>query len=153
MKNSIDRNKRIHEKALKRAFNGTLKWMQSQVIKRATKELGIKRSALKGRWFMDASKRSLWFGLDSVSAHRTGKVRKNKKGVRAALDQYDGAFIMDPNLIMERVGRARLPIDVVTKEVKEQILEVIDDVKVLAKERFKVLYKKEVNYARNHEKY
>lgn len=153
MKKSIQRNNLIHEKALKRAFSGTLKWMRSQVAIRASKEIGIKRSAFKGRWFLNQSKRSLWIGLNPVAVHRTGKPTQNKRGVRAAKEQYDGAFIMEPGVVMERIGRARLPIDIVTKEVKDEILEVLDDVKVLARERFKILYKKEVNYARNHEKH
>jgi len=149
---AIKRDLKLGEIAYKRAFKKTLKWFQSQAIKEATTELGVKRSALKGRWFANVLKGSLWVGLNSLPVHRTGKPRQNKKGVRAGGNQYDGAFVMNDSLVMIRSTDRRLPIEVVSKEIKDDVQIAIYKLLPLSIARFKELYKQELNYARNHEK-
>lgn len=140
------------ELAYKRAFKKTLKWFQSNAIKAATKELGVRRSALKGRWFANVSENSLWVGLNPLPVHRYGKPRQNKRGVKSGGQQYDGAFVMNEKLVMIRTSKARLPIEVVTKEISDDVKTAIHRVRPLAIARFRELYKQELNYARKHEK-
>lgn len=149
---AVKANLKAGEIAYKRAFKKTLKWFQTQAIKKATSELGVKRSALKGRWFANVAEGSLWVGLNPIPVHRTGKPRQNKRGAKAGGIQYDGAFVMNDKLVMMRTSKARLPIEMVTREVSDDVQIAIHKVRPLAVARFKEIYKQELNYARKHEK-
>lgn len=144
------------EKAAKRAFRKTLKWLQSQVATYASKELGISRKAFKQRWFTDLASQTLWLGINPVLAHRAGRARQNKAGVKVSDHQFDGAFLaamsQGQSLVMRRVGRRRLPIEAEYIEVKDDVTIAFNKFKNLARSRFETVFKQELNYVRNHEK-
>ncbi len=157
MKVQIEQHGKQGQIAAKRAFRKTLKWLQGQVITYATKELGILRKSLKQRWFIDLATSTLWIGLNPVAAHRAGKARKTKTGVKVSSYDFEGAFIASMNsnndlLVMRRVGKHRLPIDKEFVEVDEEITLAFNKFKKLAVARFEVIFKQELNFVRNHEK-
>ncbi len=152
LREAVAEHGKLAEKAYKRAFSKTFKWLRTQAIKRATSYLGVRRSALKGRWFEDKVSKTLWLGLNPLPVHRTGKPRQNKKGVRVSGSQYDGAFIMNDKLVAQRIGRKLRPIELVTKEISDDVKIALHGLMPLATEKFKKTFKQELNYAINHEK-
>lgn len=157
MKVEIEQHGKQGQLVAKRAFRKTLKWLQGQVITHATKELGILRKALKERWFIDLAMSTLWMGLNPVSAHRIGKAKQTKTGVKVSSYNFDDSFIASMNsgdslLVMRRIGKRRLPIESEVVEVSEEITLAFNKYKKLAAARFKVIFKQELNFVRNHEK-
>lgn len=157
MKLQIEQHGKQGQLAAKRAFRKTLKWLRGQVITYATKELGILRKALNERWFIDLATSTLWMGLNPVAAHRAGKARQTKSGVKVSSYDFDGAFIASMNsgnnlLVMRRVGKRRLPIESEYVEVSEEVTLAFNKYKNLAAARFETIFKQELNFVRNHEK-
>ncbi len=157
MKVQIEQHGKQGQLAAKRAFRKTLKWLRGQVITYATKELGILRKALNERWFIDLATTTLWMGLNPVAAHRAGRARQTKTGVKVGSYDFDGAFVGSMNsnkslLVMSRIGKRRLPIEVEYVEVNEEVSLAFNKYKNLAAARFEIIFKQELNFVRNHEK-
>ena len=158
MQEAIQRHGEQGRIAAKRAFAKTLKWFRGQATRYASKELDIPRKALRSRWFMDNAAYTLWLGLNPVAAHLMGNARQTKTGVRASIYNFDGAFLAQMNgksdlLVMRRIGRRRLPISKEFVDISDKMTIVFNRFKRLAISRFEVIFKQELNYVRNHEKF
>ena len=139
------------ERAAARAINKTVKWVRTQALRQTAADLGISQKAVKDRFLINLArvnkkKASLWIGLNEISAHKLGKARKTKNGLRIRDREFAGAFQprkLKP--VFRRIGKARLPIEKVMVPIKSSET-IIHYLYARAKDQFMKIFERELNF-------
>ena len=138
--------------AARRAVLKCAKWTQGQASRATAKELRIAQKIVRQRLRLyskaDPLTRKVWLGLNSVAAHRFGRVQKNARGVRVGDRQFDGAFVIQRygGGVYRRKGRDRFPLELVRVPIDEEGGRALRLAAQAADERLMVLLRQELNY-------
>ena len=111
--------------AVSRALKKLVNWAAVKISRHFSVVANVPVRTIKARIYkrFDTNLRSarLWMGLSRVQAHYLGRVRQNRKGVRAGKHQIDGAFIANNRRGQTRVWQRSTdkssPIEYVYKDI------------------------------------
>lgn len=147
------------ERAQRRALRKLSTWLKRQVLRVAAAGSGIPQkwfqSAMRYYVTMTDSGISVWIGTNEIKAHRLGKVQWNRKmkGARVARRSWAGSWSWGRGktgpAVMYRTGASRLPLDVATVAIHNQVLGRLQSLQSEAAARFETLLRQELNYALN----
>lgn len=150
------------ERARRRALGKLSTWVQRQILREAATAAGVPQKIIKAllryRTTRTADVLKIWIGTNPLKAHHLGTVKWTRRmaGARAGRRLFAGAWSW-PNsrkmkgLIVQRTGDQRLPVEVVTVEVHQAVLNRIQAIQPAIDARFLTLLQQELNYALNHE--
>jgi len=91
-------HERAVSRAVKRAHRKLVRWLHRQVLRQLSRETGATQKTLKAyrrvSLKLDGLQGELWFGLNPLPLHETGRVSWSPKraGVRVRGRTYEGAF-------------------------------------------------------------
>ena len=125
----------LAKKNIKIAFKEATRWLKNEVQRYAVNRLNIPKSALKKRFITNSANQSLWFGLNSVSAHRLGTPKRAPDGITVGDFHYAGGFVHD-GVIYRRRGQKRLPIEKVTEDFSGQLENAFKRFRTMAVRKF-----------------
>jgi hypothetical protein len=116
------------EKAARSTLNKLARWMKSRASSDYAKAFKLQRAYILRRLRVTMGSKGknhirLWFGLNPVSLIHF-HAKQTAKGVTADGETYAGAFIQKGQ-VFKRVGKARLPIVKLTKDISAQGEEVM----------------------------
>lgn len=154
-----------------RALNKTMKWVRTHSVRAVSKEMKVAAKLVRQRIrAFKATRRhrigKVWAGLEPIAAHRLGRTKQNRRGVRAGRHLFPGAFTADVGrgklVVFKRTGEPkrqmkrgryakrnikREPIERVELEMDQQaITDALDDLFAGANERFFEILRQELNY-------
>lgn len=152
-----------------RALNKTMRWVRTRAVRTVSKEMKVAAKLVRQRIadFKATRQRrvgKVWVGLRPIAAQRLGKVRQNRRGVRAGRHSFKGAFAVDTgrgNLaVFQRTGepkrkmrsgryagKMREPIERVELELDQQaVTDALDELFSGANTRFLKVLRQELKY-------
>ena len=169
------------KKALSRAIRKLLRWLQRELARAIKARTGIAQKAIKNRFkvtlLLNEGYASLWVGLNPIEAQLAGGVRQLTTGVRAGKHSFEGAFLRSVYGKQTKVWRrkfrgkgsvrrswihlkrsspdelaGRFPVEKMMVPMQKPSEVEINRIRARARQRLKVLFKQELNYAVNHER-
>ncbi|MGB1201258.1 MAG: phage tail protein [Cognaticolwellia aestuarii] len=134
--------------AIRRVLRRSAAWLRTESIKRLSKQLNIKQSALKNRFNVRILRKgnvaNIWVGIMPLSAINAGAAKQDDKGVSVRGNFYRNAFLQTINgeyAIWKREGKKRYP-------VKKQTIDFSADVIAITKQLESELNRKFNNWLR-----
>jgi len=130
----IGRRKSHIEMAMRRAVGSFTALLRSMVLTEVRKRIGLPREEMnkvriRSKIVRNKLQASLWVGSNPV-AIRYLRPRFTKKGVTAGGVKYPKAFLpfkkRGSSLILQRVGKDRLPLEVPEVDINDIVIEVLD---------------------------
>ena len=149
------------ERARKRALRKLSTWVRGQVLREAAKAAGTSQKVLttllRYRATQNDDRLSIWIGTNDLKVHHLGTVTWNRrmKGARVGRQSFTGSWSWPASrrmagLVVRRLpGSKRLPVEVVTIPIHEQILNRLQALQPEIDARFQTLLLQELNYALN----
>ncbi|MCF6180048.1 MAG: phage tail protein [Geopsychrobacter sp.] len=123
------------DKARTRAVRKLRKWLQTQLARELAQAVGTQQKALKPRFHHSIYREGrtlwahIWIGVNPIDAHRTGRPRQLKKGVRVHQNLFEKAFFVnvygDEKKVWQRKGKGRFPVIKVQVPIAEQMREIL----------------------------
>ncbi|MFC4158283.1 hypothetical protein [Chitinimonas lacunae] len=109
--------------AQRRALRKLGVWFKGQAARAVAKETGVPQKALRPRlafYFKTNEVGKVWFGINAIPAARLGTPRQTRTGVSVGKFRFDKAWLARSGrgAVFRRVGRDRLPIEVVTEDIE-----------------------------------
>lgn len=141
-------------RAVNRAIRKTGQWLRRQVTRLAAIELKVSQRTFdkaRVRFWLDRKnlEGTLWVGTNPFPAHRLGTVRWNRrmKGARAGRRSFPGTFApRQDGPVFRRTGKARLPIEVVSLDIDEQLQEQFKRLEARGLRRYRAILEQELTY-------
>lgn len=140
------------KRAARRAVNKCAKWTQGQARRAISNELRVAQKVIRSRLRLynkgDALAKKVWLGLNSVAAHKLGRVRVSGRGVNVAGRQLDGAFVIRRygGGVYRRTGRGRFPLELVKIPIDDAGGRALRQAAHAAEARLLELLRQELNY-------
>lgn len=157
------------EAAEVRALNKTVNWVRSKAVRSVAKEMKVAAKLVRQRIAaFKATRRKrygkVWAGLKPIAAHRLGKVKQTRRGVRAGRHSFTGAFAANTGrgkqAVFQRTGepkrkmrtgryagKMREPIELVELELDQQkVTDALEELFGSAQQRFFEVFKQELKY-------
>lgn len=155
-----------------RALNKTMSWLRTRAVRAVSKEMKVAAKVVRQRIRAFKASRArrygrVWAGLQAIAAHRLGKIKKLRRGVRAGRHTFEGAFPVDTGkgkiAIFQRTGESkrkmrkgryagklREPIERVDLDIDTPtVRDALDELFTEAQQRFFVVFRQELKYQVN----
>ena len=151
----FDRQDPSIKRATKRAHAKTIKWLKTQVVRSLSRALKVPQNVLaknKRISFGHSEKGAvLWIGTNPISAQYLGKLKQNKRGVKAGKHQIDGAFIWGKKgFVMKRKSGGSYPVDKIKYHINKTAQQATKQVnKSVVVAYFSKAFERELNYEIN----
>lgn len=144
------------DKARVRAVRKLRKWLQTQLARELAAAVGTQQKALKPRFHNSMYRdgrtiwASIWIGVNPIDAHRTGRPRQLKKGVRVHQNFFDKAFFVnvygDEPKVWQRKGKSRFPVIKVQVPIVEAMREILPKYAAPAAAKLAVIFEHELKF-------
>lgn len=126
------------EAAMRSTYGKMARWMRTHSLRGLSRKLHIQQKILRSRIRTYRMQNGLgdqgggakvWYGLRNIPFSRLNP-RRARDGVRAAGRYVEGAFLTSRRgrpEVMRRIGKARLPVEVVYAEIADEAQVYIED--------------------------